>query len=218
MLITWRIELQNSKYNRINTFNVPDQDHSEYINFNTVLDDIAIIHELGFVFNGRFKTEYVGKCKRKNLKYYVAHDCGHCAYRTIASMKKSKTKVCGHCNYDLNRKKITDGVRNMHMKKKAFYESILIKGAKILEVIHKKDKHDKYLYILKIKCACGGITEKRPGDLVRYYNPKKNLKRVRPACKLCGTYLGLDYGDYAPIKSMIKRLEKEIEDVESRYK
>ena len=214
MLITWRIELPN-KSNKHNQFNIPDQDHSEYINFKTVLKDIAIIHELGFVFNGRFKADFYGA--RKNLRYYVVHKCGCASYRTIASMKKSKTEVCGNCTYNLTRRQISDNVRNRHVKKKDFYESILIKGAKILEVLHKKDGNDKYLYLLKIKCACGAITEKRPGDLVRYYKPKKNLtKSVRPACKTCGAYLGMNYGDYAPVKSMIKRLEKEIENVESR--
>lgn len=198
---------------RINKFNIPDQDHTEHMNVKTILKDIALIQEYGFVFNGRFKTDHMKS--RKNLKYYVVHKCGCASYRTMSSVKKSKTEVCENCTYNLNKRQISDNVRNRHVKQKDFYESMLIEGAKILEVLHKQDSEDRWYYTLKIRCACNGITEIRPADLRRHYRPKsKKSKKV--ACRSCGTFIGLNYGDYAPVKTMIKRLEKEIENVGTR--
>lgn len=183
------------------------------MNVKTILKDISLIHEYGFVFNGRFKADHMAS--RKNLKYYVVHKCGCSSYRTMASMKRSKTEVCGNCTYNLTRRQIADNTRNRHVKQKDFYESLLIEGAKVIEVLRKKDNSDKWFYTLKVECACKGITEVRPADLRRHYRPKsKDIKRT--ACKSCGTFIGLNYGDYAPIKTMIKRLEKEIQNVESR--
>jgi hypothetical protein len=210
--------MSSTKYpKRLNNFNVPDQDHSNFMSFFTILKDIEIIYEKGFVFNGRFKkvVHSAGSYgTREHLAYYVTHECGCSSYRTIHSIKRAKTKVCGNCTYELTRRKITDNIRNKHVKQKGFYEGMLIEGAKILEVLRKKDKSDKWFYTLKVKCACEGITEVRPADLRRHYKPKqKNMKKT--ACKSCGTFLGLNYGKFAPVKTMIKRLEKEIEDVES---
>ena len=195
-----------------NVFNPPDQDHSGHTNFKTLLADIATLTELGYIFNGRFKREMYGD--RCHLKYYVTHECGCASYRTMHSMKRGKGNICGNCTQEDNTRKVMYRKRNAHVKRISFYEDFLIKGAKILDVVHKADNIGRKYYKLEIKCACGEITYRRPGDLVRYKN-EKTKEKTHAACKLCGTFIGMNYGDYAPVKSMIKRLEKEIQDVES---
>lgn len=195
---------------RENKFNIPDKDHNNYINFKTVLKDISIIIDHGLAFNGRFKRVLHGQ--REHLAYYVGHECGCSSYRTIVSIKRGKSKVCGDCTYEYTRRQILDNTKNYHAKKKDFYESLLIEGAKVLDVIRKKDKNDNKYYVIKFKCACGAIAEKRPADITRYYKPKSKSK-TQVACRDCGHFIGHNYGDYAPIKSMIKRLENEVANV-----
>jgi hypothetical protein len=194
---------------RKNNFNVPDKDHTGHTNFKTVLKDIATMNELGFAFNGKHKVVKQGNNYRTS--YYVAHQCGCSSYRTISSLKKSKTFVCGDCTYNLTRRQISDNTRNYHVKKKDFYESLLIEGAKVLDVIHKRDNSNKLLYMIRFKCACGTVVDKRPADITRYYKPR--LKKPAIACADCGHFIGHNYGDYAPIKTMLKKLEKGIENV-----
>ena len=166
--------------------------------------------DMGFVFNGKFKRVQHGK--RKCIAYYVAMDCGHASYRTMHSMKKSKTRVCGDCTRGVNYESLKDAKHNYHKKRCDFYESLLIEGAKVLDVISERDNNGKLLYFVEFICACGEITRRRPADITRYYKPKqKNKPKV--ACKSCGIYIGHNYEDYAPIKTMIKRLEREINHV-----
>lgn len=195
---------------RTNTFNVPDKDHTGHTNFKTVLNDIATMHELGFVFNGKHKVIKVGKFHRTS--YYVAHQCGCSSYRTISSIKKSKTHVCGDCTYELSRIQRANNTHNYHTKRKNFYESLLIEGAKVLDVIHTKDKSKKKYYMIRFKCACGTVVDKRPADITRYYKSRKG-KKLQVACRDCGIFIGHNYGDYAPIKTILKKLEKGIENV-----
>lgn len=195
---------------RKNNFNIPDMDHNGHINFKTVLKDISIILDHGLAFNGRFKR--VNHGQRDYLAYYVGMECGCSSYRTIQSIKRSKTKVCGNCTYEINLKKITNSRSNYHRRKKDFYESLLIEGAKVLDIIHTKDNADRALYLVKFKCACGEVVFKRPSDITRYHRPKSG-KKPQVACRNCGHFIGHNYGDYAPIKSIIKRLENEVANV-----
>lgn len=198
---------------RENNFNIPDKDHTGCSSVKTILKDIAEILERGLSFNGKFKTVHHGI--RKCVAYYVGMECGHSSYRTMASIKKSKTSVCGDCTYDLTREQMYASKHNGHRKKKEFYESLLIEGAKVIDVISKRDNSGKKLYFVQFKCACGAIAEKRPADITRYYKPKSKSKPPQVACRDCGHFIGHNYGDYAPIKTLLKRLNKEVANVES---